>query len=411
MIGNVSAKYAIRSLLRHPRRSLLSVLGVGIGCALALFGASWISGSTEMQIRAISESGGGHLRVVHQEWPDTREDSLRLVDGVRTLEVVRALPGVKSCAMRARTKGLLAMGNRTAGAEVTGVIPEDEMASNRIVNRAAIEGRYLQSDDTDKVVIGRVLAKRLGVEVDDDLYVTLVGANDIQSAMLTIVGIIQTGSRDLDAMVCQVTLADIERLTGCQGAADISILLDDYRLVETTQRILARQVSDGNVVITWKEVNPGLAGNVEGDRAFTKGLLVIIVLLVSLGIVSAQLTAVLERRSEFAILSALGMKGRQVVGLVVLEAVVVGLAGAALGLALGGTGAYFLSTRGVGFESFMGDDASFGDVLIDPRLFGDFGPWLISYALVISLVATVAASIYPAWLATRIDPARALRKG
>ena len=94
MIGTVSTKYAVRSLLRHPRRSLLSVLGVGIGCGLALFGASWISGSTEMQIRAISESGGGHLRVVHEDWPDTREDSLRLVDWEQTLEAVKALPAV-----------------------------------------------------------------------------------------------------------------------------------------------------------------------------------------------------------------------------------------------------------------------------------------------------------------------------
>ncbi len=411
MIGTVSAKYAVRSLLRHPRRSLLSVLGVGIGCGLALFGASWIGGSTEMQIRAISESGGGHLRVVHKDWPDTREDSLRLVEWEQTLEAINALPGVKSFAMRSRTKGLLALGNRTAGAEVTGVDPENEMASNRIINRGAIEGRYLQPDDVGKVVIGRVLAKRLAVELDDDLYVTLVGADDIQSAMLNIVGIIKTGSRDLDAMVCHVTLGDIERLTGCVGPADISVVLEDYHLVEATQILLAGQVAAGNAVITWKEVNPGLAGNVEGDKAFTKGLLVIVVLLVSLGIVSAQLTAVMERRAEFAILTALGMKSRQVVGLVVLEAIVIGLAGAALGLAMGGTGAYFLSTKGVGFGSFMGEDASFGDVLIDPRLFGDFGPWLISYALAISLIATVTATIYPAWLATQIDPARALRKG
>jgi len=64
MIGSVSTKYAFRSLLRHPMRSALSMVGVGIGCSIALIATSWMSGAAEMQIRAVSESGAGHLRVM-----------------------------------------------------------------------------------------------------------------------------------------------------------------------------------------------------------------------------------------------------------------------------------------------------------------------------------------------------------
>ena len=409
MMKSISAKYALRSLLRHPRRSILSIVGVGVGCAIGIFASSWIGGSAEMQVRAASESGAGHLRVVPSEWPKTRENILRLGQWEQALAKVRALPGVKTTAVRARVNGLLALGNRTAGAEVVGVDPAVEPEANRIVGKGRLQGRYLQSGDSNKVVIGKTLADRLDVELDDDLYVTLAGRDEISSAMLTIVGIIDTGSGDLDASICQVTLEDIERITGYQGPGEISILLNDYRLIASMQKKLTEALAGSNAVITWKQVNPGLAGNVEGDKVFTKVLIAIIVVVVSLGIASAQLTAVLERRHEFAILSALGMKGRHVVGLVVLEALLVGVAGAAVALLLGGSAAYYLATKGVNLATMMGEELSFENVLLDPYVYGDFGIWLIWYALAVSVIATVGASIYPAWLATKVEPADALR--
>ncbi|MFC1735498.1 ABC transporter permease [Candidatus Hydrogenedentota bacterium] len=409
MIGRVSSKYALRSLLRHPRRTILSILGVGVGCAIALIATSWVGGSTEMQIRAVAESGGGHLRVVPDGWTDTREDSLRINDWQETFDAVKSLPGVKSAALRARTNGLLAFGNRMSAARISGVEPQVEKTSNRLVYKGTIEGRYLQNDDKNRVVIGRTLAKRLDVEVDDDLYVTLAGREEIQSAMLRIVGILETGSKDLDATICHINLADFEEITGYDGPADISILLEHYSMIEPSIAALESLVPEPNTVITWKEVNPGLAGNAQGDQAFTRSLVVVIVLVVVLGIASAQLTAVLERRTEFAILCALGMKARQVVGLMVLEALIIGLGGAAIGLMVGGAVAHYLATTGVNLAALAGEELSFADVLLDPYMYGKFGPWLIWHSLGIALVSTTIASIYPAWLVTKLNPADSLR--
>ena len=170
MIGKVSVKYALRSLWRHPRRTVLSVLGVGFGCGLGLIAVALYDGAGPMQIRMVAESGGGHLRVVPGDWLEKREISLRIVDWEKALEAVKALPGVKHAgdgrplvAVRARANGLLAMGNRTAVVEVVGVDPEAELASNRLVYKSRdegkIEGRYLQARDSGKVVIGKALAR------------------------------------------------------------------------------------------------------------------------------------------------------------------------------------------------------------------------------------------------------------
>jgi ABC-type lipoprotein release transport system permease subunit len=162
-------------------------------------------------------------------------------------------------------------------------------------------------------------------------------------------------------------------------------------------------------VVSWKEVNPGIAANVDGDRGFMRALVAIIIIVVGLGIVSAQLTAVMERRREIAVLTALGMKARQVIGLVVIEAVTVALGGSVIALSIGGAVAHRLAVRGVDLRALMGEEFSFSDVLLDPYIYGDFGSWIIVYALTVSVAATVAASFYPAWIASRVEPADALR--
>jgi len=410
MIGSVTTKYAFRSLLRHLRRTILSVLGVGIGCGIGLFATSWQSGSADMQIRAASESGAGHLRIVPDGWAEKRENTLRLPQWQDALAEAKQLPNVKSVMPRARTNGLLALGNRTVGVELVGVHPEAELAGNRIVFKSRIEGRYLTLEDEGKVVIGKALATRLDIELGDDLYATLVGRDEIKSAMLRVAGILDTGSADLDTTVCHTTLRDLERISGYAGAGEISLLLDEHRLIPARQRQLAASVPAGCEVITWKDVAPALAANVEGDTAFMRGIIGIIVVVVALGIASAQLTAVLERRREFAILSALGMKDRQIIGLVVIEALLIGIGGAVVSLLLGGASAYWLATEGVSLAAMMGEgEVSFADVLLDPTLYGDFGIWLVWHAFLVSMMATLASSIYPAWLATKVDPAEALR--
>lgn len=131
-----------------------------------------------------------------------------------------------------------------------------------------------------------------------------------------------------------------------------------------------------------------------------------------LGVASAQLTGVLERRKEFAVLTALGTRTVQLVRVVVTEGLFLGLAGAFGALAWASPLLYQWSTAGIDFSKMMqsrDDGITFGGVLIDPIFHPDFGVWTVPAALGLSLLATVAASLYPAWFASRTDPASALR--
>ena len=148
----------------------------------------------------------------------------------------------------------------------------------------------------------------------------------------------------------------------------------------------------------------------EMDRGFARVTIVIVVALVLLGVMSAQLASVLERRREFAVLAALGMRGMQMMRVMLVESISLGLLGALLGLCVATPVIYYLATSGVPLAEMMGDgDPAMSGVLLDPILYGDMGSWIIAYALLLSLASTVLAALYPAFYATRTDPAEALR--
>ena len=163
--GNLSIQYALRSLGRSRRRTGMSVLGVGLGCAIALFATAFMRGGQTMRVQAISQSGYGHLRIAPAGWEQSRRDELRLQDSAAALEAARSLEGVAVVAPHVRAQGLLAFGTRVAGVQLLGVDPAAEPQLNRLV-RTIDEGRYLQAGRRGRSGRGqgprRALGRRVG---------------------------------------------------------------------------------------------------------------------------------------------------------------------------------------------------------------------------------------------------------
>lgn len=407
-----SFRYAWRSLRRSARRTLLSVLGLAFGVGIGLIALSWIGGLDRMSLDAVARGGVGHLRVAPAGWTEHRDDALRLEDGEAVLARIREDEDVTVAAPRSRVSALLGLGNRSAHVVLTGVEPTIEPHATRFVEEVA-EGRYLEAGDRGSVVLGGALMERLRAELGDELVVSVVDEHgELRSELLTIVGIVRTGSRTIDRSIAHVTLEDAASLSGHPGIGEIAVLLRDPSDLEGPRQALAAAVRGDDDVITWLDVSDGLRMKIESSGVITDIAVGLILLVVLLGVASAQLTAVLERRKEFAVLAALGMRGASLVRVVVSEGVILGLMGAALALAWTTPILWRWSTQGIDLFSMMpstGDGLAFSGVLIDRYYYPSFGPWVLSVSIFLSLLATVLASLYPALFAARTDPAEALR--
>ena len=138
--------------------------------------------------------------------------------------------------------------------------------------------------------------------------------------------------------------------------------------------------------MTWGEISPEFKGHLEQDNAVSRLVSGIILLIVVLGVASAQLAAVLERRREFAVLSALGMRSRTIVAVLLQEALAIGIASAVLGLAAWAAVRLAPGHARHRLSRYMGASYSFQGVLIEPVIYGDAvrgrlgtsSPWRLS---------------------------------
>lgn len=411
MIGTAT-RYALRSLRRNGRRSLLSIAGLAFGVGIGLIALSWMGGMDSMSLNAVARGGVGHLRVVPEGWNTTRDEAMRLVPDEGLLERVRALPGVELATPRARVGALLGMGTRSAHVGLTGVDPVTEPRSCLYVSELS-EGRYLEPDERGAIVLGQAVLTRLDARLGDELVVSVVDAEgEMQSAILVVVGVVETGSRAIDMSIAQVTLADVEALSGREGYGEITVNASEPDDLGVLRAELSALAPAGDEVLSWMDVSDGLRMKIESGGVMINMAIAVILLVVLLGVASAQLTAVLERRKEFAVLAALGMRGVSLVRVLVTEGVALGVVGALLAIAWTSPLLYGWATDGVDLRSMIPsseDGMAFSGVLIDTMYYPSFGFWVLPTALMLSLIATIVASLYPAWFASRTNPAEALR--
>jgi ABC-type lipoprotein release transport system permease subunit len=412
---STSTRYALRSLTRNPRRTLLSMIGLALGVGIALFALSWVRGLERMSVEAAAGGGLGHLRVAPSGWLERHDEAMRLEDPEHALEGVRALSWVEVATPRASVGALLGLGTRSAHVVLTGVDASTEPRVFRYLEGLA-EGRYLEPGERNAIVLGRAHARRLHAGLGDELVATAVSASgELESTIVTVVGIIETGSTAIDQSIAHVALEDVAQLSGRPGAAEITIVArslgTDPEAVQPMRREVQSVIGEENEALSWLELVPDLRVKIEGSYRTSRLGTSIILLVVLLGVASAQLTSVLERRKEFAVLAAIGIRGFTLVRIVVTESLLLGLASTLLALAWAAPLVHHLDEVGIDISSLYqsNERMAFAGVLIDPVFHPQYGAWLYPTALSLSLVATILASLYPAWFASRTDPATALR--
>jgi putative ABC transport system permease protein len=419
-------KISWRNLWRNPRGTLLTALALGLGLALLLISLGLLDGGHEQTIADGVRFGPGHVVVQAKGYQDSSSDELLL-----PAEVVSNIEGflktgnikhvVRGVSPRLLATGLLSTSASSAGVRIVGVIPEDERAVSLIPQRM-VEGTYLTSDSQlSGVVIGDELARKLELKIGSKAVLmtqALVqagaknGAGDeMQSTLLRVSGIFRTGLQAIDANMIYLPLSAAQALLGVNSnqVTQVALLLVREGDSPLVARALRKQLAGSPVeVLTWRESLPMLAQILGLDHAFNYIMNGVILAMVGLGILNTILMRVLERRYEFGVSKALGLKPRQLAIMVVCESLALTAISLALGLALGLSVQHYFATAGLDlrwvFKTGLPPALVFDPILYS-RLSVDRIVWSVS---IVFAMATII-SFYPAFKAAQTDLPDALK--
>ncbi len=414
-------KISWRNLWRNPRGTLLTALALGLGLALLLISLGLLDGGHEQTIAAGVRFGPGHVVIQAKGYQDSSSDELLLsakvvsrVEGFLQTAAMKKL--VRGVSPRLLATGLLSSSANSAGVRITGVISQDEPAVSLIPKRI-IEGTYLSNDMPSGVVIGADLSHKLEVKIGSRVVLmtqalrppgneTKNGAGDeTQSTLLRVSGIFRTGLQAVDANIINLPLPATQALLGVPDGqvTQVAILLQQEGDSRMVARALRKQLTGEPVeVLTWRESIPMLAQILGLDHAFNYIMNGVILAMVGLGILNTILMRVLERRYEFGVCKALGLRPRQLAVTVIGESLALTAISLALGLALGLSVEHYFATSGLDLRWIF--KAGLPPALVfDPILYSRLSSNRIIWSVSIVFAMATIISIYPALKAARTE--------
>ncbi|MEZ4867921.1 MAG: FtsX-like permease family protein [Caldilineaceae bacterium] len=403
-----SLQLAWRNMWRNWRRTAIAVVAIVLGIILLLLFDGMIKGSDQAIFGNAVRLYGGNIQV-HAPGFRLKANRLPLLpldnpDAV--VAAARSLPQVVAATKRINTGGMVSSSEGTFPVAITAVEPSVE-APLSIQAEHVAAGRYLHDDDGDAIFIGRGLADLLQVGVGERIKLLGKSKNEsLRQHTMTVVGIYDLGMTEAEKRAVFIPLADGQVLYNLRDqVTEVAISLQSVEQEGAVLQALQAALP-GAEVDSWQTLRPEIRQTMDQKQIFSSIFGLIVVMIACIGILNLQLMAVFERTREMGVLAALGMKGRQIMTLFLLEGSLIGAVGAVLGCLLGALVIGWIGRVGIDFSfaSGMGEITA----LMGSRLYPVITTaGTVSRGLTVTVIAAIA-SLYPAWQAARKEPAEAL---
>ena len=388
----------------------MSMLGLGLGVAVLIVVLSVLNGY-ERELRSRMLAVTSHATIVGIDGT--------IADWRRRLDVAAREPGVNAAVPFIESRGLLANGQRVAGAMVRGVLPEAEVRAVGLGDRLKSGSLADLQPGKFRVLLGSALATELGVSVGQTVILMTPEGSATPAGFVprqrrfTVAGIFESGMYEYDRGLALTHMSDAakmyrlgDRVTG------IRLALDDPFAAPSLVRNVARNIDfegDGFFVSDWTRDHATLFRGIELTKSMMFFILLILVVVASINLVATLVMIVKDKQTDIAILRTIGAAPVNVLRMFLVQGAIIGLVGTVAGALLG----WIISMNFEVIIKFIEKMAeiqfldaavySMSDLPSEVQLHDVIKVTLVTLAL------TAAATIYPAWRASRTMPAEALR--
>jgi putative ABC transport system permease protein len=410
---------AVRNLLRHKRRTLLTASALVLGIAIMILGRAWNAATARAVVEPAKLSTLGHVQVyaadaAAQEGGEISfiepQNNYRLIPHPRGVieTVLRREPRLEAGMARLMIGALLSSGDVSMEGLLIGIDPRARAAVYPALELR--EGRFFEPGEKG-VLLNRGVAKKLGVGVGGTVVALGTTADGrLSGVKLKVTGIWMV--RGLDAYEwgsCFADIAAVQEILDAGDAAGVLIFrqrdgdLPSAPVAASVSAILEKAGIRARAY-TWEDMGGPFLGGMIVTR-FVGGILhLVLAVIAAAGVLNTALMSVFERTREIGTIRAVGARRSRVVSLFLLEGLFLGLTGALGGAVLGAGLVQYFARHGIPAFSEAQRYSYGGDYLYTTLAWGD----LASVPALMVLVSVVAA-LGPALMAARLRPADALR--
>jgi lipoprotein-releasing system permease protein len=385
--------------------SLASILGIALGVMVLITTMAVMSGF-QKEIRDRLLQFAAHATVV--------ADGVPMQDWQHALDVAAQDPRVAGAAPFIETEALLS-GPRNQPAMLRGVVPDLEDRVSVLAKKMKRGTAASLTDGSYNILLGQELALWLGVDVGDTVMVMVpefqgspMGAM-ARYKRFTVSGVFEAGYNDIDRGLAVVHMADLQRVLRRDGASGVRLMLHDMNQAYEVARDLALKLPGFYRVSDWTRENANLYHSLKMEKTVMGILLSLIILMGAFTLVNSQVMLVTDKQADIAILRTLGLTPGGVMQVFMVQGTLIGIIGTVLGFIGGVTLTWNLERILDGIEALFNVTLLPEDVYYITGLPTDMQTQDVVLTLIVALLMSFLATLYPAWRAARTQPAEALR--
>ncbi len=384
----------------------VSMLGIALGVAALIIVLSVMNGfQKEVRDRMLSV-------IAHIEVFDASGGALP--DWQATAAAARKDSRVIGTAPFVAAQALVGRGDELRGAIVRGIEPALEGQVTDLAKTQAPLMAQLKAGEWN-IVLGIELARMLGARTGDKVTIVAPGGQTTPAGVVprlkqfTLVGTFEAGHYEYDSGLALIHVDDAARLFRVEGPMGVQLRLSDVQGARQTGADLQGSLGPAVIVRDWTRTNRNWYDAVQIEKRMMFIILTLIVAVAAFNLVSTLVMTVTDKRADIAILRTLGASPRSVMGIFIVQGAMSGIIGTLAGVLLGLGVAVNIGVIVPAIERALGVAFLPGSIYVinympSEPLASDILP-----IIVISLVLAFAATLYPSWRASRVNPAEALR--
>ncbi|MFP4018592.1 MAG: ABC transporter permease [Bacteroidales bacterium] len=401
-------KLAWRNIWRNKRRTLITTASVFFAIFFALIMRAFQLGSYSNMIDNAVQLYSGHIQIHAKGFKDNQSINNSFVYDQDLFNTLNDHDLIKEVIPRLESFALASSGNKTKGVLLMGVDPvkQDEMSK---LSEKIVKGGYLSGGE-NSLLLSQTLSEFLKVSVNDTIVLLSQGYHGASAAgKYQVKGIVKIPKPDLDNKMVYLPLHTAQQMyLANDRLTTVSVNIHDSdELQHMVDEINSLLPSEKYEVQSWKELMPELVQQIESDNASGWILLTILYIIIAFGVFGTVMMMVVERKKEFGIMVAVGMKRIKLAVIVAMEMVMIGLLGLLSGIAGSIPIILYFYHNPIRLSGELAETIEvYGIEAILPLAWQ--ADYFVNQFLIVALIVVVAV-IYPVYSITKLKPVEAMR--